>query len=104
MAAATNQSRYVDHGPPLFMFGAEIAMPAAFVVGIALMVMVELADAVFAGMEEGFAEHVAPVSDCGTVQATVSADGSGEFAGVVVKSIFTIAGVPALTVIVPGVD
>jgi hypothetical protein len=86
------------------MFGAEIAMPAALVAGIALIVMVELADMVFAGMDEGFAEHVAPVSDCGVVQATVSADGNGEFAGVVVKSIFTVAGVPALTVIVPGVE
>jgi hypothetical protein len=104
MAAATNQSRYVDHGPPLFMFGAEIAMPEAFVVGIALMVMVvELGDGLFAGIDEGLAEHVAPVNEAGTTQATVSADGNGTF-GVVVKSIFTVAGVPALTVIVPGVD
>ena len=94
----------MDHGLPPSIFGAEISLPAGFVVGIALMVMVELADMVFAGMEDGFAEHVAPVSDCGTVQVTVSADGNGEFAGVVVKSIFTIAGVPALTVIVPGVE
>jgi hypothetical protein len=96
---------YVDHCPCPPIRGSDGAEPALpLLVGMALMVMVELADTAFAGMDDGLAEHVAPVSDCGTVQATVSADGNGEFSGVVVKSIFTVAGVPAVTVIVPGVE
>jgi hypothetical protein len=102
-AAATNQSRGAGH-PPLPPFGAGIELPVFAGFAMALIVMIELADKVLAGIDDVPAEQVAPVNDCGSEQVTVSADGNGVFDGVVGKSIFTIAGVPAVTVIVPGVE
>lgn len=63
-----------------------------------------LPDVAPAAIVVGLAAHVAPVSICGRVHVIVIADGNGAFAGVLVKSIFTIAGVPAVTVIVPVVE
>jgi hypothetical protein len=103
-AAVTNQRMDGDHGPLPPFLADEVGAPAVFVVGVAVIVMVVLGEVVPAGIVVGFAVQVAPVSDCGTMQPTVSADGRGAFAGVDMKSIFTVAGVPALTVIVPGVD
>ena len=103
-AAVANQRMDGDHGPSPPFPGTDVGIPAVFVVGVAVIVRVVLGDAVPAGIVVGFAVQVAPVSDCGTMQPTVSADGSAAFAGVGMKLIFTVAGVPALTVIAPGVD
>ena len=55
-------------------------------------------------MVVGFGKHVRPVSAMGTWQAMVSEPGKGAFAGVVVKSIFTVAAVPAVIGMVPEVE
>lgn len=72
--------------------------------GIALIETVVLPDVAPAAIVVGLAAHVAPVSIDGSAHVIVIADGNGAFAGVLVKSIFTIAGVPAVTVIVPAVE
>jgi hypothetical protein len=66
--------------------------------------MVVLAEVAPAAIVPVPTAQVAPVSDCGNVHVTVSAAGNAAFAGLVGKSIFTMAGVPAVTVIVPGVE
>jgi hypothetical protein len=73
-------------------------------VGTALIVMVVLPDVAPAAIVVGLAAHVAPVSICGSVHVIVIVEGKGAFAGVLVKSILTVAGVPAVTVIVPEVE
>jgi len=95
----------VDHSPCRSIPGAGTEDPELFaVVGIALIVTVELPDVAPAAIVPGFTEQVAPVSDCGTAQVTVIAEGNGALAGLGAKSIFTMAGVPAITAIVPGVE
>jgi len=69
-----------------------------------LIVTVVLPEVAPAAIVVGLAAHVAPVSICGSVQVIVIADGNGALAGVLDRSIFTIAGVPAVTVIVPAVE
>jgi hypothetical protein len=63
------------------MEGAGVEDVEVPVVGIALIVMVELPDVAPAAMVPPLTAHVAPVSDWGTVQVTVSAAGNCEFAG-----------------------
>jgi hypothetical protein len=72
----------VDHGlrPPVH--GVDVEVP--LLVGIALIVMVALPDVAPAAIVPPFTAQVALVSDCGTVQVTVSAAGNGLFAGFVV--------------------
>jgi len=73
----------VDHGPRPPVHGVDVEDPLP-VVGIALIVMVALPDVAPAAIVPPFTAQVALVSDCGTVQVTVSAAGKGLFAGFVV--------------------
>ena len=60
------------------------AVEDPLLVGIALIVMVALPDVAPAAIVPPFTAQVALVSDCGTVQVTLSAAGNGLFAGLVV--------------------
>src|SRR5580700_3568529 len=83
-AAITDHSREVDHGPRPPIPGTDGEDPnAAPGVGIALIVIVELPELAPAAIVPPFTVQVAPVSDCGTAQVTVSAAGNGTFAGLV---------------------
>ena len=95
----------MDHGPcPPIRGPAGDDPDDPLLVGIALIVIVVLPEVAPAAIVVGLAAHVAPESICGSVHVMVIADGKGAFAGVLVKSILTVAGVPAVTVIVPEVE
>lgn len=74
----------MDHGPCPLIPGTEVGDPDVVPeVGIALMVMVALPEVAPAAIVPPFTVQVAPVSDWGTAQVTVSAAGKGAFAGFV---------------------
>ena len=75
-AAATSHSKFVDHGPRPPILGADVKDPVPPEVGIALMVMIVLADVVPCAIVPGFGMHVAPVSDIGKEQVMVTSAGS----------------------------
>jgi hypothetical protein len=66
------------------------------------IVSVVVADVLPAEAFTGFREHVVPVSVVGTVQAKLTSRGRADPAGFVVRSSFTIAGVPPMICTVPG--
>ena len=84
---ATSHSKEVDHGPPP-IHGEDVKdVVAPPVVGIALMVMIELAEVVPCRIVAGLGVHVAPVSAVGKEQVMLTSAGSVEPDGVRLKFI-----------------
>jgi len=74
---ATSHKKEVDHGPRPPIRGLEVKDPVfPPVVGIALMVMIELADVLPCGIVAGLGVHVAPVSAIGKEQVMLTSAGS----------------------------
>jgi hypothetical protein len=80
--AATSHSKYVDGPcPPILRLDVEVPVGPPLV-GIALIVMIELADVVPCAIVVGFATHVAPVRDIGREQVMLTSAGSAAPVGV----------------------